>query len=134
MSDVFFCTAGVVGWRDAGDFGSSRHHTNKSEIYAKKTVASVVASWLLPPASGDGWDGGDAALDDATIPARCIDRPVTIRSKFDSPVILNVRLFYPRERFPQINSWPTDFTFCLRPKTEAGLELLNRGADQPSGA
>ena len=119
---------------DAGDFGSSHHHTNKSEIYAKKTVASVVASWLLPPMSGEGWDRDVAARGDAPIPARCIDRPVTIRSKFDSPVILKVWLFYPYEQVPQSISWPIDFTFCLRPKTDAGLELLNRGADQPGGA
>ena len=119
---------------DAGDFGSSHHHTNKSEIYAKKTVASVVASWLLPTTSGEDWDECDAARDDAPIPARCIDRPVTIHSKFDSPVILKVWLFYPHEQVPQSISWPIDFTFCLRSKTDARLELLNRGADQPGSA
>ena len=56
-----------------------------SQKYMRQnTFASVVASWLLPPASGESWDGGDAARDDAPIPARCIDQPVTIRSKFDS--------------------------------------------------
>ena len=89
---------------------------------------------LAPSPDVGGWDRDVAARGDAPIPARCIDRPVTIHSKFDSPVILKVWLFYPREPFPQSISWPIDFTFCLRPKTDAGLELFNRRADQPGGA
>ena len=134
MSDVFFCTAGVVGWLvTLGILGvatiiliSQKYMRKNRRIRRRKLAPS--------PGVGGSWDGGDAARDDATIPARRIDRPVTIHSKFDSPVILKVWLFYPHEQVPQSISWPIDFTFCLRPKTVAGLELLNRGADQPGGA